>query len=387
MFVERKTVVYRQKRGQVPLKKKQIFLVSVAVCIICALTVSGYSFVRLSGINFVDPNSPGNTDFYDDFDEDFGEVEHFESMLGVSGARSLKEFLKKWSTNGGQHLRSKKVLNILLLGLDNRDGDAISGNSDAIILVSLNKETKKITLVSLFRDSYTYINTPNGERYAKINAAYPYGGPECLIETIENDYKIDIDYYFAVAFKSFERVIDMIGGINVTVKEHEAKYIRNKAEYNCKDMPYGENVLLNGKQALLFARIRGSDADGDISRTRRQRDVIAALIKKSSQVSTSQITDLVKELANNVVTNCPATEIIRLATQGIVKKWYSYEIVDMAVPEEKDRMAYNGDAWIWVVDYPAAAQKLQLALYGKTNIELTENRVTAMDVVKKYKVN
>ena len=71
--MERKTVVYRQKRGQVPLKKKQIFLVSVAVCLICALTVSGYSFVRLSGINFVDPNSPGNTDFYDDFDEDFGE--------------------------------------------------------------------------------------------------------------------------------------------------------------------------------------------------------------------------------------------------------------------------------------------------------------------------
>jgi LCP family protein required for cell wall assembly len=385
VFVERKTVVYRQKRGQVPLKKNQLLIISVAVCLICALTVSGYSFVRLSGINFVSPNSPENSDFYEDFDEDFGEDEHFESMLGVSGAKSLKDFLKQWSTNNGQQLKSKKVINVLLLGLDNRDSDAISGNSDAIILASLNKETKKITLVSLFRDSYTYMDTPKGIKYAKINAAYPYGGPECLIDTIEKDFKIKIDYYFAAAFKSFERAIDMVGGINVTVLEHEARYIRNKAEYDCKDMPFGENVLLNGKQALLFARIRGSDVDGDISRTRRQRDVITALVKKCESISTSQIGELSKELAGNVVTNCPATDLIRLATQGLVKKWYSYEIVQMAVPEEKDRMAYTGDAWIWVVDYPAAAQKLQLALYGKTNIELSEKRMTAMEVVKKYK--
>ena len=76
--------------------------------------------------------------------------------------------------------QKQKVINVLLLGLDNRDSDAISGNSDAIILASLNKETKKITLVSLLRDSYTYMDTPKGIKYAKINAAYPTAAPNAL---------------------------------------------------------------------------------------------------------------------------------------------------------------------------------------------------------------
>ena len=79
----------------------------MAVCLICALTVSGYS-LSVCRYKLCIAQFPENSDFYEDFDEDFGEDEHFESMLGVSGAKSLKDFLKQWSTNNGQQLKSKR---------------------------------------------------------------------------------------------------------------------------------------------------------------------------------------------------------------------------------------------------------------------------------------
>lgn len=309
--------------------------------------------------NFVEVTEEGDDDY----------VEHLEELRDIG---NLSDLLKGWAQNttDSSLMKSKNVINVLLIGLD-----ASNSNSDAIILASLNKETEKIYLTSVFRDSYTYINTSVGDRYAKINACYANGGAAKLIETFENNFKIKIDYYVSVNFDSFSAIVDILGGIRLDVMQYEA----NAVGMNC---PAGDNVLLNGEQALEFCRIRYCDADADVSRTRRQRQFITAVIDQLKDISVSQISPLINTLVKYVKTDCGVTDMISLATQAFGDKWYNYEIVSAAIPDEEDRLDYRGYAWVWIVDYPSSAKKLQETIYGKTNIELNENRVTAIDLMK-----
>lgn len=295
-----------------------------------------------------------------------------ETLEELRGMDSLSDVLKSWavSTTDKNIMQDKNVINFLLIGLDESEN-----NSDAIIIASLNKVDEKIYLTSVFRDSYTYMNTVVGDRYAKINACYANGGAQKLKETIENNFKIKIDYYVSVNFESFKNIIDILGGIRLDVKQYESE----AAGYGC---PAGDNVLLNGEQALAFCRIRYCDADADVSRTRRQRQFITALIDETKDISLDQITPLLNEFIKYVKTDCSVANIVSLATQAITNKWYNYSIESSAIPSEEHRLDYRGNAWVWIVDYPAAAKALQEKIYGKTNIVLNENRVSAIDIMK-----
>ena len=350
-------------------------LSGVALGIVIVFAILAISIVGKMGlINF---SSQGNnpSDFVEVTeagDEDIN-IEHLEELRGVS---DLSSVLKNWALNTNENslMRSKDVINILLIGLDASDS-----NSDAIIIASLNKKTEKIYLTSVFRDSYTYISTSSGDRYAKINACYANGGAAKLIETIQNNFKIKIDYYVSVNFDSFSAIVDSLGGIRLDVQEYEAAAVRSEIRGAC---PSGEDVLLNGEQALAFCRIRKCDADADVSRTRRQRQFINALINEAQNISISQISPLLNSVIKYIKTDCSVTDIISLGTQALTNKWYNYEIVSAAVPSEDHRMDYRGYAWVWIVDYPAAAKALQETIYGSSNIDLKEDRVSAIDIMK-----
>ena len=120
--------------------------------------------------------------------------EELEIMSAIDNAGSLNDFLYQWANNGGTLYSSKNVINVLLVGLDSKDALQNGGNSDSLILVSLNKKTKKINMTSLFRDTWCYMNISGKDRYAKINSSYMHGGPDALIDTVEKNFKIDIDY-------------------------------------------------------------------------------------------------------------------------------------------------------------------------------------------------
>lgn len=295
-----------------------------------------------------------------------------ETLEELRGQTDLSSVLKNWAvnTNDNNLMRDKNVINILLIGLD-----ASEQNSDAIIIASLNKKTEKIHLTSVFRDSYTYISTSDGDKYAKINACYANGGADKLIETIQNNFKIKIDYYVSVNFDSFSTIVDALGGIRLDVQPYEARAVGR----NC---PSGEDVLLNGEQALAFCRIRYCDADADVSRTRRQRQFINALIDETRDISISQISPLLNTVIRYIKTDCSVANIISLGTQALTDKWYNFEIVSSAAPSENNRMDYKGNAWVWIVDYPSAAHELQMEIYGSSNIELKEDRVSAIDIMR-----
>ncbi len=315
------------------------------------------------------------SEFVDVVDEPDKQVA-LDTLNELRDVNDLSSALKGWAQNNTENsfMRSENVINFLLVGLDASDN-----NSDTIIIASLNKEQKKIYLTSVFRDSYTYIDTAFGDKYAKINACYANGGAEKLIETVENNFKIRIDHYVSVNFDSFSSIVDALGGVKLDVKQYEAQAVMQEIKGEC---PYGEGVILNGEQALGFCRIRNCDVDADVSRTRRQRQFLNSLIDEAKNISISEITPLLNTVIKYIKTDCSVTEIISLGTNAISNKWYNYEIVSAAIPSEEHRLDYRGNSWVWIVDYPAAAKDLQELIYGETNIVLEADRVSVIDFMR-----
>ena len=311
-------------------------------------------------------------------DDEFTTVKEGDKTAGeliqeMQSDNDLSSILKDWATNTPENaiMHDSSVTNILLLGIDET-----GGNSDVIMMVSVNEKTHQIFLTSFMRDSYTYIEAPNGSSYAKVNAAYGNGGAACLVQTIENDYKIRVDHYVSVNFRSFSAVVDAIGGVTVPVKQYEAQAMENL-------YTWGDAVTLNGEQALMYCRIRYCDADGDVSRTRRQRTLISSLIDRCRDLSVSQMTDVVSTLLKYVKTDCPTTKILSYGTKAISNKWYDFDLISLTMPTPDFRLDYMGYAWVWIVDYPPAAQYLQTTIYGESNIKLNPDRVSAIDVMRR----
>ncbi len=377
-----------EKRKRRKNKKKNTAAKAVLSVLIVLLTLlAGYLAVRYILLPGREPEpDKGDVQFEDPLDDnadsDLTDDDQIDMLRELRASGDLYTVLKTWATTNTEHslMHRKDVINFLIVG-----ADASIGNSDVILLMSLCKNEKKIYLSSIMRDCYTYMVTPAGEAAAKINAAYANGGITSLVETVENDYKIRIDHYVSVNFESFVQIVDILGGVKVPLQCYEMNAINSLAwsdgEYDTLN-EYGDEVLLTGKQALRYCRIRKCDVDGDISRTRRQRQFITSLINSAKGVSASEIPALVKTLQTYVKTDCSVSELVKYGTQALTGKWYNYEIDSISLPLEENRMDYSGRQWVWIVDYPAEAVALQTRIYGETNIELSEDRTTAMDVVR-----
>lgn len=362
----------------------KIIALSLVICILLVLGCGlAYLYIATGKGNYGD----NGLDFNDPMTEQIiYEDDHNWTAMGDVDANSLNGFLYSWANNGGEKMYSKNVINVLLCGVDGETGAADSGRSDIMMLVSINKKTETITLVSLLRDSWTYMSLPKQDGsyydyYFKLNSAYSYGGPATLLNTIENNYKIEIDQFIAVDFKSFPKLIDALGGVSVDVQEYEANYIRRTSSH--KKFPYGK-ATLNGDQALIYSRIRKCDADSDISRTRRQRSIIKALVDSAKSATNGQLLNAFKLVSPYLRTGYTQSEVFALIAQAYTNGWMNYDMVELVLPSEDyvDRasLKINGH-WAWVTDFALCAQKLQLALYGDTNIVLDADRKSVLSLI------
>ena len=181
------------------------------------------------------------------------------------------------------------VSNVLLIGTDSRDLSQERGRSDSMILASINKKTRELTLTSFLRDSYVYIDDEYG--YGKLNAAYSYGGAGLLMDTIESNYGVRIDDYILISFAACANVIDAVGGVKLDLTDEEADAVneilisevnelmgddRNDDLLDC-----GGEQKLDGKQALSYSRIRYV-GNADFERASRQRTVMTQVLKKAA---------------------------------------------------------------------------------------------------------
>ena len=368
--------------------RRNLKLLIIILLLIVLLGAVGFMLYIRHKLDLIDYDTGPDFEYADQTDLDEEEDLVFTPMHDVTDASSLRDWLQKWALNGGEKLKSKNVVNCLLCGIDTQEQTA--GRTDAMILVSVDKKHSKITLVSFMRDCYTYMDIDGNDRWYKINSAYNWGGAATLVETIENNYKIEIDNYVTVDFDTFPQLINALGGVNLDVEEYEARYIRRTSSH--KKFPYGSNVRLNGDQALIYSRIRHSDSDGDVSRTSRQRKLVTALIAKSKSASIGQLNNMLNTVLPYVKTNYRRSQILSLGTQAIMQGWMNYTIEQISCPlitdsedgaqslTGKDSYIMTGygsrQEFVWVVDYQLDAQRIQTALYGTSNIHPEDGRIS-----------
>lgn len=207
--------------------------------------------------------------------------------------------------------------NIALFGVDSRDGDLGEGNrTDTIIVASLNNETKEIKMVSVYRD--TLLNLSEGT-YQKCNSAYSYGGPTMAINMLNMNLDLDIEDYVTVDFGAISDVIDLLGGVEITITEEELapfnKYIGETARVAGKEAHKLEKAgtyLLDGPQATTYARIR-STAGGDFTRTERQRLVIEKAVEKIQKADIMTINEIINEVFPQISTSFSLQDILYYA--------------------------------------------------------------------------
>jgi LCP family protein required for cell wall assembly len=207
--------------------------------------------------------------------------------------------------------------------------------------------------------------------FNKINSAFPFYGIESLMGTIESHFKIRLDGYAMINFALFKAVIDKFDGVTVSVDENIAGYLNRNYGF---DIESGSAVRLNGDEALAYCRSRKCYNDGDVTRTANQRRVLLGLLNNATRVKASEVADYVATMMPYLESSYSEAEVISLGTKAIVSGWADYNVYQLVLPDEASRTAHSGDVWYWEVDYPLAAQTLQHAIYGTTNITLNDDR-------------
>ncbi len=236
------------------------------------------------------------------------------------------------------------VINIALFGVDSREDSYDNTRSDAMMVLSYNFETKASYLTSVVRDTYVKIDdTTYG--YQKINHAYAYGGPKLTIETLNQNFDLDILDYVAVNFDIVEKMIDAVGGVEVDVQDYELQELnRVIVEMNNEGIGTTAQTLtstgmqtINGKQAVAYMRIR-KVGNGDFERMERQRRVILLAVDKLMQTNALKLVSLVDEFLPYIKTSLTSNEIIALGTEVLLSG--SLDITQLQLPQTD--LSYGG---------------------------------------------
>ena len=334
----------KQQKAAVRKKKRQrkVMLVAVEILVLIILAIALFIVVKLSKIQK---------------DTTFNE-ENIEVNEGLS--EESKEIMESYTT-------------IALFGLDNRsNGNLSSGNSDVIMIASINDKTHEVKLVSVYRDSYLDIGN---DTYRKCNAAYANGGPEQAITMLNKNLDLNITDYVTVDFNAVVECVDLLGGVELFITDEEAvlmrgymdeisKLTKKKSEY----LPGGGTYVLDGVQACAYARIRYTAGD-DYKRAERQRTVLAAMVDKAQKSDLKTINSLIDEVFGDIKTSFTNTDLIALAAQV-----FNYSFGETAgFPYEKNTITLGSKGSVVVpCDLASNVTQLHVFLYDDQDYTPTE---------------
>lgn len=194
-------------------------------------------------------------------------------------------------------IEKRHPFTVVVMGVDEREND--KGRSDTLIVLAVNPEKKSILMFNIPRDTRTEIIGRGTTD--KINHAYAFGGVTMAKNTVEHFLDYPIDYYIRINMEGFERLIDILGGVEVN----------NPFSFYYGDHQFDQGPLkLNGELALLYSRMRYEDPRGDLGRNSRQREILTEVMKRSLQFSNiTQIQKILKELGTSVKTNITFDEM------------------------------------------------------------------------------
>lgn len=298
---------------------------------------------------------------------------------GLAYAKSLTKKVDYSPLKENEYISSSElkhddaVRNILLIGVDAREGeDAEKTRSDTMMLLSIDTKNNQLKLTSFLRD--TYIEIP-GYKWRKLNAAQSRGGTQLLVDTLEYNYKIDIDNYMLVNFDMFITIIDSLGGIDVEVTEKEAKYINSKDHMTSveasafpEDIQSGPSVHLTGAQALWYSRIRYLDSD--FMRTQRQRKVITAIVNKA-KANPAGVVGMLDDIMPMIKTDLSSDELMSLGMSA--PKYISYTIAQQQIPANNTYKSEkkNGEA-VLTINLDKNREILSDFIYNKVEVTTEE---------------
>lgn len=262
------------------------------------------------------------------------------------------------TTPDGLDLKSAGIqnrVNVLLIGADQRS-QQIKYNTDSLILASVDPDTKRVSLLSIPRDTRIYLP---GHGYVKINSVAALTDMTTLQETVEDLTGEALAGYVQTNFQGFKKIIDTLGGITVDV-EKDMYYETGDAEDGYINLHKGVQRL-DGAKALQYARFR-HDALADISRTARQQVVLKAVAKEMFKFSTlPKLPFLIPQLMQAVQTNLSAGDILALSKVAI--SFDSSNVASQTLPGtfyEQDGVSY------WKVDPAEVKNVVQNLLLGQT---------------------
>lgn len=220
--------------------------------------------------------------------------------------------------------RDYELVNILLIGSDSEVTQDGSLRTDSMMIVSINTETRTVSMLNLPRDLYVYIPTPTMTRLNTVygigeSFGWTGGGFGLLRETIFYNFGINVHYYATVNFTGFETIIDTLGGVDIGIEcRYEEYFIKDVYDENAplEDKYYMRKLdvgyyTLDGRDALWYSRIRNKTTDFD--RGRRQQQILRAVMRKAlSSGQLAKVPELWSDLTNIVETNVPFDVMVGL---------------------------------------------------------------------------
>ncbi|MEW8987355.1 MAG: LCP family protein, partial [Bacillus sp. (in: firmicutes)] len=229
----------------------------------------------------------------------------------------------------------KDPISILLVGVDERNGD--SGRTDSMIVMTLNPTLKTSKLISIPRDTRADLIKSDGKLHShdKMNHSYAFGGIEMTINSIENFLNIPIDYYVGVNMEGFKDIVDAVGGIDVN----------NQYAFELDGVTLAKgDQHLDGTEALMYARMRKEDPRGDFGRQERQREVISKVIDKGTSLKAlTKYNNILKALEKNIKTSLTMDDML-----GIQKNYKpAVEFMEKIEIEGTGGLIFNGKQDIW----------------------------------------
>ena len=324
--------------------------------------------------------------------------DHYVSMFsGITGFENIStdtkviiskdKKMKKAATSKFETASSGKNITepftILLMGIDSTDDvltkNAIA-NGDTLILITFNPKTLNATMLSIPRDSYVPIACWSGNPENKITHAAAYGN-DCMINTIQEYFDVDIDYYAKINFKGLVKLVNAVGGVEVEVPKTLCTDDSSRGGQVC--IKAGKQVL-NGEQALVFARNRKQLANGTFGREQHQQEIIMALINKMKTIKdVSKFMDILNTVSNNLDTNLTTKQILSFynVAKDIIKKGLSSEDADLINIQQlfldgDGQMIYDERARMVLWDYvPNKDSRDDIIHAMKENLELEKHEV------------
>ena len=217
--------------------------------------------------------------------------------------------------------------NVALVGIDTRYNNINEGNSDTMLVASINNDTGAVRMISLYRDTYLNIDPESDTwKFNKCNSAYAYGGVEQFLSMLNGNLDLNITEYVIVDFSAVATLVDDLDGIDILLTEEEIIHLNNYCvetaevtgmEYEPLQYERGQEVTeyhLNGVQAVAYARIRYTVGD-DLKRTQRQRLVIEKIVDKAKVKGITSISKIINDVFPLIKTSFSSAQLTKMAAQ------------------------------------------------------------------------